>query len=417
MTEDMLELLRREMEVDSDDVVVVRGPLDLSCLWNLYAVDRRDLKDPPFVPATHPAFAERETPKSVFATLREGDVLVHHAYDSFSTSTQRFIEQAAADPLVLAIKQTLYRTSGDSPIVDALIDAAEAGKQVVALVEIKARFDEQANIKWARALEKAGVHVVYGLVGLKTHCKVSLVVRQEGSTIRRYCHIGTGNYNPKTARLYEDIGLLTAQPTIGADLTDLFNVLTGYSRQTQYNNLLVAPQRIRRGIVDRIEREVEHAGAGRPAGIRIKVNSLVDEQVIDALYRASQSGVDVDIVVRGICALRPGQPGLSERIRVRSILGRFLEHSRLFQFVGAGEHWLGSADMMHRNLDRRVEVLVRVNDPKLSAQLDGVLDSALDPATRCWVLQPDGQWLPFPADGSRVRDHQLEMMRRHGQKE
>jgi polyphosphate kinase len=417
MTDDMQELLLREMEVNSADVVVVRGPLDLSCLWQLYAVDRRDLKDPPFVPATHPAFAERETPKSVFATLREGDVLVHHPYDSFSTSVQRFIEQAAADPLVLAIKQTLYRTSGDSPIVDALIAAAEAGKQVVALVEIKARFDEQANIKWARALEKAGVHVVYGLIGLKTHCKVSLVVRQEGSTIRRYCHIGTGNYNPKTARLYEDIGLLTAEPTIGADLTDLFNVLTGYSRQTRYNNLLVAPQGVRRGIVDRIEREIEHAAAGRPAGIRIKVNSLVDEQVIDALYRASQSGVDVDIVVRGICSLRPGQQGLSERIHVRSILGRFLEHSRVFQFVGSDEHWLGSADMMHRNLDRRVEVLVRVNDPKLAAQVDSILDSALDPATRCWVLHADGLWQPWPADGSRVRDHQVEMMRRHASKE
>jgi polyphosphate kinase len=417
MTDDMQELLLREMEVNSADVVVVRGPLDLSCLWQLYAVDRRDLKDPPFVPATHPAFAERETPKSVFATLREGDVLVHHPYDSFSTSVQRFIEQAAADPLVLAIKQTLYRTSGDSPIVDALIAAAEAGKQVVALVEIKARFDEQANIKWARALEKAGVHVVYGLIGLKTHCKVSLVVRQEGSVIRRYCHVGTGNYNPKTARLYEDIGLLTAEPTIGADLTDLFNVLTGYSRQTRYNNLLVAPQGVRRGIVDRIEREIEHAAAGRPAGIRIKVNSLVDEQVIDALYRASQSGVEVDIVVRGICSLRPGQPGLSERIRVRSILGRFLEHSRVFQFVGSGEQWLGSADMMHRNLDRRVEVLVRVKEPKLAAQVASILDSALDPATRCWVLHADGQWQPWPADGSRVRDHQVEMMKRHASKE
>ncbi|HEX4722970.1 MAG TPA: RNA degradosome polyphosphate kinase [Pseudonocardiaceae bacterium] len=417
MTEDMLELLCGEMEVDTRDVVVVRGPLDLSCLWQLHAVDRRDLKDRPFVPATHPAFAERETPKSVFATLREDDVLVHHPYDSFSTSVQRFIEQAAADERVLAIKQTLYRTSGDSPIVDALVAAAEAGKQVVALVEIKARFDEQANINWARKLEQAGVHVVYGLLGLKTHCKVCLVVRQEGSTIRRYCHIGTGNYNPKTARLYEDIGLLTAEPTIGADLTDLFNVLTGYSRQTRYNHLLVAPQRVRRGILERIEGEIAAAAAGRPAGIRIKVNSLVDEQVIDALYRASQSGVDVDIVVRGICSLRPGQPGLSERIRVRSILGRFLEHSRVFQFVGAGEHWLGSADMMHRNLDRRVEVLVRVGDPRLSAQLDAILDSALDPATRAWVLEPDGQWKPSPADGSRVRDHQVELMRRHSAKE
>jgi polyphosphate kinase len=379
----------------------------------LHAVDRKQLKDPPFVPATHPAFADRETPRSVFATLREGDVLVHHPYDSFSTSVQRFIEQAASDPGVLAIKQTLYRTSGDSPIVDALIDAAEAGKQVVALVEIKARFDEQANIKWARTLEKAGVHVVYGLVGLKTHCKTALVVRQEGATIRRYCHIGTGNYNPKTARLYEDIGLLTAEPTIGADLTDLFNVLTGYARQDSYRSLLVAPYGIRRGIVERIEREVEHHKAGRPSGIRFKINSLVDEQVIDALYRASQAGVQVDIVVRGICALKPGIPGLSDNIRVRSILGRFLEHSRIFHFVGSNEHSIGSADLMHRNLDRRVEVQVRITDPKLTAELDAVLDSALDPSTRCWVLGPTGEWEPSPEDGSTVRDHQVQLLATH----
>jgi polyphosphate kinase len=414
MSEHMQELLLRELEVASNDVVVINGLLDLSCLWQLHAVDRKDLKDPPFVPATHPAFAEHETPKSVFATLREGDVLVHHPYDSFSTSVQRFIEQAASDQHVLAIKQTLYRTSGDSPIVDALIDAAEAGKQVVALVELKARFDEQANIKWARALEKAGVHVVYGLVGLKTHCKTSLVVRQEGSTIRRYCHIGTGNYNPKTARLYEDIGLLTAEPSIGADLTDLFNVLTGYARQDSYRSLLVAPQGIRRGIVERIEREVEHARAGRAAGIRIKMNSLVDEQVIDALYRASRAGVRVDVVVRGICALKPGIPGLSENISVRSILGRFLEHSRVFHFIGAEEHWIGSADMMHRNLDRRVEVQVQVRDPRLVKQLTAMFESAMDPATRCWVLQPDGEWEPAPTDREKVRDHQREMIQLHG---
>lgn len=413
MSEHMMELLLRELEVDQHDVVVVPGLLDLSCLWQLHGVDRTDLKDPPFVPATHPAFAERETPKSVFATLREGDVLVHHPYDSFSTSVQRFIEQAAADPRVLAIKQTLYRTSGDSPIVEALIDAAEAGKQVVALVEIKARFDEQANIKWARQLEKAGVHVVYGMVGLKTHCKTALVVRQEGSVIRRYCHIGTGNYNPKTARLYEDVGLLTAEPSIGADLTDLFNVLTGYARQDKYRSLMVAPYGIRRGIVALIERETEHLLAGRPAGIRMKINSLVDEQVIDALYRASQSGVPVDIVVRGICALKPGIEGLSENIRVRSILGRFLEHSRVFHFVGSDEHWFGSADLMHRNLDRRVEVQVRITDPKLTAQLDAMFESALDPATRCWVLEQNGDWVASPAEGSSVRDHQAQMLARH----
>ncbi|QUF02853.1 RNA degradosome polyphosphate kinase [Actinosynnema pretiosum subsp. pretiosum] len=413
MTEHMLERLLREMEVDEQDVVQVPGLLDLSCLWQLYGLDRKQLKDRPFVPSTHPAFVERETPKSIFATLREGDVLVHHPYDSFSTSVQRFIEQAAADPHVLAIKQTLYRTSGDSPIVDALIDAAEAGKQVVALVEIKARFDEQANIKWARALEKAGVHVVYGLVGLKTHCKTSLVVRQEGSTIRRYCHIGTGNYNPKTARLYEDVGILTAEPTIGSDLTDLFNVLTGYARQDHYRTLMVAPYGVRRGIVERIDREIEHARAGRPSGVMIKVNSLVDEEVVDSLYRASMAGVPVDVLVRGVCALKPGVPGLSENIRVRSILGRFLEHSRLFHFTGCGEHWIGSADMMHRNLDRRVEVLVRVTDPRLTGQLEAVVESALEPTTRCWVLQPDGEWEASPADGGRVRDHQTELLRKH----
>ncbi|PWW55373.1 RNA degradosome polyphosphate kinase [Actinokineospora spheciospongiae] len=413
MSEHMLELLLRELEVHPNDVVVVRGLLDLTFLWQVYGVDRKELKDPPFVPATHPAFGERETPKSVFATLREGDVLVHHPYDSFSTSVQRFIEQAASDPHVLAIKQTLYRTSGDSPIVDALIDAAEAGKQVVALVELKARFDEQANIKWARALEKAGVHVVYGLVGLKTHCKTSLVVRQEGSTIRRYCHIGTGNYNPKTARLYEDVGLLTADAGVCSDLTDLFNVLTGYARQDEYRSLLVAPYGVRRGIVERIEDEIEHRRAGRRAGVRIKVNSLVDEGVIDALYRASQAGVEVDVVVRGICALKPGIPGLSDNIRVRSILGRFLEHSRVFVFAGCDEHWIGSADMMHRNLDRRVEVQVRVKDPRLTRQLDEMFDSALDPATRCWVLSAKGDWEPSPAGESTVRDHQAQMLVKH----
>ena len=413
MSDHMLELLLREMDVHENDVVVVRDLLDLSCLWGIYGVDRKELKDPPFVPATHPAFAEGETPKSVFARLREGDVLVHHPYHSFSTSVQRFIEQAAADPHVLAIKQTLYRTSGDSPIVDALIDAAEAGKQVVALVELKARFDEQANIKWARTLEKAGVHVVYGLVGLKTHCKTSLVVRQEGSTIRRYCHIGTGNYNPKTARLYEDVGLLTAEPAIGADLTDLFNVLTGYARQDNYRSLLVAPHGVRRGIIERIDDEIAHAAAGRPAGVRLKVNSLVDEQVIDALYRASQHGVPVDVVVRGICALKPGIPGLSENIRVRSILGRFLEHSRTVWFVGSDEHWIGSADMMHRNLDRRVEVMVRVTDPRLCAELAGIFESAMDPATRCWVLNGTGDWTASPAESATVRDHQTEMLARH----
>ncbi len=413
MTENMLELLLRELDVNPGDVIEVPGLLDLSSLWQIYGTDRPELKDPPFVPATPPAFGERETPKSIFATLRDGDVLVHHPYDSFSTTVQRFIEQAAADPNVLAIKQTLYRTSGDSPIINALIDAAEAGKQVVALVEIKARFDEQANIKWARALEQAGVHVVYGLIGLKTHCKTALVVRREGSAIRRYCHVGTGNYNPKTARLYEDVGLLTAAPDIGADLTDLFNSLTGYSRKDSYRNLLVAPLGVRRGIIERIEREAEATRAGADGRIRVKANALVDEQVIDALYRASQAGVRVEVVVRGICALRPGADGFSDNIVVRSILGRFLEHSRVIHFRAIDEFWIGSADMMHRNLDRRVEVMAEVKDPRLKAQLDEVFDSTMNPATRCWELGADGSWTASPQEGKTVRDHQVWLMERH----
>jgi polyphosphate kinase len=413
MTERMLELLLRELDVHPGDVIQVPGLLDLSSLWQIYDVDRPALKDPTFVPATNPAFAERETPKSIFATLREGDVLVHHPYDSFSTSVQRFIEQAAADPNVLAIKQTLYRTSGDSPIVRALIEAAAAGKQVVALVEIQARFDEQANIRWARALEQAGVHVAYGMVGLKTHCKTCLVVRREGSAIRRYCHIGTGNYNSKTARLYEDIGLLTVDPDIGADLTDLFNSLTGYSRKLSYRNLLVAPHGIRAGIIERVEREIaahRETGNGR---IRLKMNAVVDEQVIDALYRASQAGLRVQVVVRGICALRPGVEGFSENISVRSILGRFLEHSRILHFHAIDEFWIGSADMMHRNLDRRVEVMAQVKDPRLTAQLNDIFESALDPATRCWELGPEAQWTASPQAGHTVRDHQVSLMERH----
>ncbi|TGB43236.1 RNA degradosome polyphosphate kinase [Mycolicibacterium peregrinum] len=413
MTESMLELLLRELDVAPGDVIEVPGLLDLSALWQIYDVDRPALKDRPFVPATPPAFGERETPKSIFSTLRDGDVLVHHPYDSFSTTVQRFIEQAAADPNVLAIKQTLYRTSGDSPIVNALIDAAEAGKQVVALVEIKARFDEQANIKWARALEQAGVHVVYGLIGLKTHCKTCLVVRREGSTIRRYCHIGTGNYNPKTARLYEDVGLLTADPDIGADLTDLFNSLTGYSRKDAYRNLMVAPRGVRKGIIERIDREIAAHHEGATTGIRLKANALVDEQVIDALYRASQAGIPVEIVVRGICALRPGVPGYSDNITVRSILGRFLEHSRIIHFRAINEFWIGSADMMHRNLDRRVEVMAQVKDPRLTAQLNEVFESAMDPATRCWELRHDGHWTALPQEGQTVRDHQVSLMERH----
>jgi polyphosphate kinase len=399
LSDHVLDVLVGELDMDQHDVIRVPGLLALSALWQVYdEVDRPDLKDRPFVPATHPSFAEGETPRSVFARLRDADILVHHPYHSFNTSVQRFIEQAAADPNVLAIKQTLYRTSGDSPIVDALIDAASAGKQVVVLVELKARFDEQANIGWARMLERAGCHVVYGLVGLKTHCKTALVVRQEGNQIRRYCHIGTGNYHPKTARMYEDFGLLTADADVGADLTDLFNVLTGYSRQTAFRRLLVAPHGVRSGIIERIEREAERAAAGLPALVQIKTNALVDEEVIDALYRASRAGVRVDLVIRGICTLRPGVPGLSDNIRVRSILGRFLEHSRVFRF-GAGsaddadtEWWIGSADLMHRNLDRRVEALVRVTDPGPRGQLERVLALCMSEETSAFELDANGVW-------------------------
>jgi polyphosphate kinase len=325
---------------------------------------------------------------------------------------QRFIEQAAADPNVLAIKQTLYRTSGDSPIVAALIEAAQAGKQVVVLVEIKARFDEEANISWARSLERAGCHVVYGLVGLKTHCKTALVVRMENGVIRRYCHIGTGNYNPKTARIYEDLGVLTADPRVGADLTDLFNTLTGYSRQTTYRSLMVAPHGIRTGLVEKIRREARQAAEGRPSGVRIKCNSLVDEQIIDALYEASAAGVPVELLIRGICSLRPGVPGLSENIHVRSVVGRFLEHSRVISFANAGspEWWLGSADLMHRNLDRRVEVLLRVNDAGAARQLHRIFDAAMAPDVRSWQLATDGTW-------SRTGDldHQKELLAMRGE--
>ena len=395
MDPEVLGFLLTELGITESDVVGVPGLLDLSALMALYRLDRPELKDETFVPATHPRLSEGETPKSVFATLREGDVLVHHPYDSFATSVQRFIEQAAEDPHVLAIKQTLYRTSGDSPIVEALSDAAMAGKQVVVLVEIKARFDEAANISWARQLEQAGCHVVYGLVGLKTHCKTALVVRSENGVIRRYCHLGTGNYNPKTARLYEDFGILTADSRVGADLTDLFNALTGYSRQTNYRTLLVSPRGIRQGLLDRIEREIDHAREGRPASVMFKINSLVDEGIIDGLYRASESGVQVRLLVRGICALRPGVPGLSNNIEVRSIVGRFLEHSRVISFRNGEEQewWLGSADMMHRNLDRRIEVMLQVTDRVARSQLSDVTDSAWGASIRCWNLTSDGSWV------------------------
>jgi polyphosphate kinase len=393
----VLDLLVRELGVTQSEVYRLPAPLDLRGLELVADLERSELRFGPFVAGTHRDLTEgveTSKPGDILAAMRARDILLHHPYDSFSTSVQAFLEQAAADPRVLAIKQTLYRTSGDSPIVDALIDAAEAGKQVLAIVEIKARFDEQANISWARKLEQAGVHVVYGIVGLKTHAKLSLVVRQESDGLRRYCHIGTGNYNPKTARLYEDLGLLTTDPKIGEDLTRLFNQLSGYAPRTRFKRLLVAPRSLRDGLVDQIEAEIAHHQAGAPASIAWKVNSIVDEVVIDALYRASQAGVPIDVVVRGICAIRPGVPGLSETIRVRSILGRFLEHSRVFLFEGGGEPacWIGSADMMHRNLDRRVESLVQLQDPAQVAELGALLAKAMDDGTSSWHLGADGSW-------------------------
>ncbi len=394
MDEHVLELLVSELGVGR--VVSLPGPLDLRGLHGLADLDRAELKYPAFVPSTHHALAEVESasPVDVFATVRRHDVLLHHPYDSFSTSVQRFIEQAAADPSVLAIKQTLYRTSGDSPLIEALIDAAEAGKEVVVVVEIKARFDERANIKFARKLEEAGCHVVYGLVGLKTHCKLALVVRDEPEGIRRYVHIGTGNYNPKTARMYEDLGLLTADAGLTEDVAHLFNNLSGYARKPSYQHLLVAPKDVREGLVQRIEHEISHHEAGRPSGIRMKVNALVDEAIIDALYRASMAGVTVQLMTRGICSLRPGVEGLSDNIEVRSVLGRYLEHSRIFWFHNGGNPnvWIGSADLMHRNLDRRVEVLAPVHAPEAVDDLGRLLDIAFDESTSAWHLRPDGEW-------------------------
>jgi polyphosphate kinase len=394
----VLDLLIEELGISADEVFRVDGLLDLVGLHSIADLPREDLKYPAFVPTTHPQLAEVESakPVDVFKATSRHDVLLHHPYDSFATSVQRFIEQAAADPHVLAIKQTLYRTSGDSPIIDALVDAAEAGKQVLVIVEIKARFDEEANIRWARKLEQAGCHVVYGLVGLKTHCKLAMVVRDEPEGIRRYTHIGTGNYNGKTARLYEDLGLITTNEVIGEDVAHLFNNLSGYSRNPSYDRLLVAPDSARTGLVERIHREIEHHLNRRPARIRFKANSVVDEALIDALYLASQSGVPVQMQVRGICALRPGVPGLSENIEVRSIVGRFLEHSRIFWFENGGDPsvWIGSADLMHRNLDRRVEVLVQVPGEGNVNQVGSLLDLAFSPDTHAWMLESGGAWAP-----------------------
>ena len=408
----VLDLLVSELDITDLEVFRLPGSLDLTGLWTIVGLDRDDLKQRKFVPKTSRALSDVESSSApdILSTVRGKDVLLHHPYDSFSTSVQLFLEQAAVDPNVLAIKQTLYRTSGNSPIVDALILAAEEGKQVLAIVEIKARFDEQNNIDWARKLEQAGVHVVYGLVGLKTHSKLSMVVRNDGDQLRRYCHIGTGNYNPKTARLYEDFGLLTSNPQVGEDVSNLFNVLSGYSMNTDYNRLLVAPHSVRTGLIARIDREITHQLEGRPSGVRIKCNSLVDEAIIDALYRASTAGVRVDIWVRGICAMRPGVPGLSDTVRIISVMGRFLEHSRVFAFANGGNPsvWIGSADLMHRNLDRRVEALVSISDPEQIAEIEDLLSLGFAPGTATWDLAADGSWTRrlFNEAGERLTDIQ-----------
>jgi polyphosphate kinase len=397
MSAEVLELLTSELDLAPEDVYECDGPVDLGGLWAVRGLDRPDLEDPPWSPITQPRLQAMEDEEvDLFRVVRDGDVLVHHPYESFSTSVEEFVRQASVDPAVLAIKLTLYRTSSDSSIITSLIRAAEQGKQVAALVELKARFDEKKNIGWARALEKAGVHVVYGLMGLKIHTKTTLVVREEGDGMRRYCHVGTGNYNPRTAGLYEDLGLLTCDPAIGADLTQLFNLLTGFAREPQFTKLLVAPRTVRPGITDLIRGEAALGAEGR---IVLKMNSLVDPGIIDELYAASQAGTPVDLIVRGICCLRPGVPGLSENIRTRSIVGRYLEHSRIYHFAhgapdGGPAYYIGSADLMPRNLDRRVEALVPIEDPELQARLEEILGVSLADDTLAWVLGPDGAWSP-----------------------
>ena len=423
MDDHVMEMLVRELAVSESEVYRLPAPLDLRGLNIIADLERSDLHYPAFLARTHADLAPTESAKArdLFASIRKQDVLLQHPYDSFSTSVQAFIEQAAVDPRVLAIKQTLYRTSGDSPIIDALIDAADAGKQVVAVVEIKARFDEQNNISWARKLERAGVHVVYGIVGLKTHCKLCLVVRSEAEGLRRYCHVGTGNYNPKTARLYEDLGLLTVDPHVGEDLTRLFNQLSGVAPRTRFKRLLVAPRSVRSGLVERIEREIEIEQAAPGSGyVGFKMNSIVDEQIIDSLYRASQAGVRVQLWVRGICALRPGVPMLSENIEVRSILGRFLEHSRIYYFGGGGEPdaFIGSADMMHRNLDRRVEALAQITDPRHLEQLRDLIERGMSDDYAHWRLSEDGRWTRhhLDDDGEPLSDLQATLIETHAKR-
>ena len=413
MPEHIIRLLQRELDVDDDALLTVEGPLNLGDLSSLAdAIDRPELAEPPWVGTTQPRLSGsgREA-VSMFDAIREGDLLVHHPYDAFSTSVERFLAQAADDPDVLAIKQTLYRTDGDSPIVNALIHAAEQGKQVAVLVELKARFDEASNINWARALEQAGCHVTYGLVGLKTHAKTALVVRREQGRIRRYCHIGTGNYNARTARLYTDMGLLTCDESLASDLTDLFNSLTGYARGTRYRRILVAPGGLRGRVVELIGEVANRHGPRRPGRIVMQMNSLVDAACIRALYAASQAGVEIDLIVRGICRLRPGVPGVSETIRVRSIVGRFLEHQRLWLFQNGRQRafYIGSADLMPRNLDHRVEAVTPVSDPDLVDRLQEIIDVMLADNVQAWELGLEGTWQRRqPAEGERpVATHRL----------
>ena len=393
----VLDELMDELQIEPYDVLKYDSPLDLRSLNQIADLDFPDLKYKPFRSETAPELRDVDplSPDSYFAALRKGEILLHHPYQSFTSSVVKFLENAAQDPHVLAIKQTLYRTSGDSPIIEALIEAAEAGKQVLAVIEIRARFDEMANVRWARKLEEVGVHVVYGLMGLKTHAKLSLVVREEGDTLRRYCHVGTGNYNPKTARFYDDLGILSADPDLGEDLSRLFNELSGHSTKHDYSRLLVAPHSLRKGLVMRIKRETRHHLDGKPAWIRLKLNSLLDEEMVSAVYEAADAGVKVEIVVRGICSLQLNTPARRENIKVRSILGRFLEHSRIYYFRndGAEDYFIGSADMMQRNLDRRVESLVRIESEKHKVRLQGILDDSISDSYSTWKLDDENQWV------------------------
>ena len=393
----VLDELMDELQIEPYDVLKYDSPLDLRSLNQIADLDFPNLKYKPFRSETAPELRDVDplSPDSFFAALRKGEILLHHPYQSFTSSVVKFLENAAQDPHVLAIKQTLYRTSGDSPIIEALIEAAEAGKQVLAVIEIRARFDEMANVRWARKLEEVGVHVVYGLMGLKTHAKLSLVVREEGDTLRRYCHVGTGNYNPKTARFYDDLGILSADPDLGEDLSRLFNELSGHSTKHDYSRLLVAPHSLRKGLVMRIKRETRHHLDGKPAWIRLKLNSLLDEEMVSAVYEAADAGVKVEIVVRGICSLQLNTPARRENIKVRSILGRFLEHSRIYYFRndGAEDYFIGSADMMQRNLDRRVESLVRIESEKHKVRLQGILDDSMSDSYSTWKLDDENQWV------------------------